>query len=1216
MEGREKTRDQLINELEEMRRRVEQLEGARAEIEEARKSLSQSEKRYQSLFEDSLDGIFDVAIDGTILDANNAYLKLCGYTREELSKTNIVNLYADPKDITLYKRRIQELGHVRDYPLQILTKNGTKKDCEVTATAQKSPDGAIVAYRGIIRDVTDLNQSKLVFKRVEENYRELVEQTNSVILRWDKEGNITFLNNFGLSFFGYTSNQILGRNVMGTIVPETDKSGRNLAGMIGNIFADPKLYLKNQNENMKSNGERVWISWTNKPIFDEDGAVKEILSIGNDHTELKNAEEELRKSKEQLEIKVSERTAMLQKTSERLKAELLERKKTEVALRESEKRFRTLIEKAPVAIAVARENTFKYANPKCVEMFGYDSAEELIGTTIFDMVAPADRGIFRQRAYQRELGLPVESTYEVTGLRRDDSFIPISVSATKVDLTDGPAIVGFFQDITDRIRSEKALEESRNLLRIIVESLPVGILYIDPQERIVLANKIFGSWWGRPDENLAGQTVEEILGEHYHAVKDSIKASLAGVGTSHYHAVKYKDGVVRYIKVSYLPDINSEGDILGFTCLVADITELRLVEKTLRENQERLELALSGADMGTWDLDLRTGAATPNDRSLRIVDYSIDEIEPTLEFWQSLVHQDDAPLAVTNLIDTIEGRKDSVDSVYRVRSKSGEYKWLQSRGKVVERNTEGKALRMAGTFMDITTRKKAEENLKESEGRSRLLIQESPIGIAIAQHGKFTFVNDEFLKIFGYDSFQEVIGLRTVDLVAPEYRELVLRRRQQGQSSGQFEPRHHEIKGLKKNGRLFDLELWPRGIDYQGKRALLAFCSDKSESKSLKDQLNHAQKMEAVGTLAGGIAHDFNNLLQIILGYTELLIHRDQINDATKKDLARIMTAAENGADLVHMLMTFSRKTVSRLVPIDLNHRINRIRTLLSRTIPKMIDIKLVLNDRLSMINADPSQLDQILMNLAVNARDAMPDGGGLTLETDNVKLDEKYCRSQIDATPGEYVALTVSDTGSGIDTDSLEHIFEPFFTTKGLGKGTGLGLAMVFGIVKQHRGHIKCYSEPGAGTTFKIYFPSSKSDENQAAPKQDKGLEKLGGNETVLVADDERSIRDLCEEILIEYGYHVITASDGLEALEIYSSHKGSIDIVILDMIMPKMDGRQCLNELLRIDPMVKVIVASGYSMQGQLQESFSGLIKGSVSKPYKASQLLKTLRHAVDSK
>jgi PAS domain S-box-containing protein len=580
------------------------------------------------------------------------------------------------------------------------------------------------------------------------------------------------------------------------------------------------------------------------------------------------------------------------------------------------------------------------------------------------------------------------------------------------------------------------------------------------------------------------------------------------------------------------------------------------------------------------------------------------------------VHPDDAPLAVTNLIDTIEGRKDSVESVYRVRSKSGEYKWLQSRGKVVERNTEGKALRMAGTFMDITTRKKTEEELKESEGRSRLLIQESPIGIAIAQHGKFTFVNDEFLKIFGYDSFQEVIGLRTVDLVAPEYREFVLRRRQQGQSSGQFETRHHEIKGLKKNGRLFDLELWPRGIDYQGKRALLAFCSDKSESKSLKDQLNHAQKMEAVGTLAGGIAHDFNNLLQIILGYTELLIHRDQINDATKKDLARIMTAAENGADLVHMLMTFSRKTVSRLVPIDLNHRIDRIRSLLSRTIPKMIDIKLVLNDRLSMINADPSQLDQVLMNLAVNARDAMPDGGGLTLETDNVKLDEKYCRSQIDATPGEYVALTVSDTGSGIDTDSLEHIFEPFFTTKGLGKGTGLGLAMVFGIVKQHGGHIKCYSEPGAGTTFKIYFPSIESEKHQAAPKQDKGLEKLGGNETVLLADDERSIRDLCKEILVEYGYHVITASDGIEAIEIYSSYKGGIDIVILDMIMPKMDGRQCLNELLRIDPMVKVIVASGYSMQGQLQESFSGLIKGSVSKPYKASQLLKTLRHAVDSK
>jgi two-component system, cell cycle sensor histidine kinase and response regulator CckA len=1211
----EKTKEQLVKELEEMRRRVEQLQDAWEKNEESKEDLRHSENRYRSLFEDSLDGLFEVAIDGTILDANTAYLKLFGYTREEILNTNIVNLYFEQQDRELYREEIQRTGYVRDYPLRMLTKNGRKIDCEVTATEQKNPEGTLISYRGILRDVTDRNESKKVLEKVEKNYRELVEQTNSIILRWDREGNISFLNNFGLGFFGYTASEILGRNVLGTIVPETDKAGRDLVGMIGNIFTDPKLYVKNQNENMKSNGERVWISWTNKPIYDEDGTVKEIFSIGNDHTELKNAEEELRKSKQMLEAKVLERTARLQETSERLRSELLERKTAEEALKESENRFRILIEKAPVAIAVAKGNIFKYANPQYVEMFGYDSAEDLIGRSILDLVAPSDRGIFKHRVYQRELGLPVESIYEVTGLRRDGSFVPISAAATTVDLSDGPASVGFFYDITDRIRFEKALEESRNLLRVIVDSLPVGILYVDRGERIVLANKIFGSWWGRSDEDLAGQKVEDVLDEHYFTIKGAIKAALAGQRTSYYQTVRYKDGVVRDVKTSYLPDKNVDSDVVGFTCLVTDVTELRLAEKALRENQDRLELALSGADMGTWDLDLRTGIATPNDRSLRIAGYSIDDIEPTLEFWQSLVHPDDAQIAMKDLIDNVEGRKDSIESVYRIRSKSGEYKWLQSRGKVVERDSEGNALRVAGTFTDLTIQKKAEADLKESERRSRLLIEESPVGIAIAQHGKFTFVNNEFLKIFGYENLQEVIGLRTVDLVPPEFRDLVLMRRRHNQS-GQFEPTHLEIKGLKKDGRLFDLELWPRGIDYQGTRALLAFCSDKSESKSLKDQLSHAQKMEAVGILAGGIAHDFNNLLQIILGYTELLLHRDQINYATKKDLARIMTAAENGADLVHMLMTFSRKTISRLVPIDLNQRIDQIRTLLSRTIPKMIEIKLILNDRLSIINADPSQMDQILMNLAVNARDAMPDGGRLTIETDNIRLDEEYCRSQINVTPGEYAALTVSDTGTGIDKGSLEHIFEPFFTTKSLGKGTGLGLAMVFGLVRQHGGHIKCFSEPGVGTTFKLYFPSTMSEKNQTLLKQDKDPEKLGGNETVLLADDERSIRDLCEEVLVEYGYNVITASDGLEAFEIYVNHKGKIDIVILDMIMPKMDGRQCFNELFRIDPTVKVIVASGLSMQSQLQESFSGLIKGFVSKPYKASQLLKTLRNAIDSK
>jgi PAS domain S-box-containing protein len=388
---------------------------------------------------------------------------------------------------------------------------------------------------------------------------------------------------------------------------------------------------------------------------------------------------------------------------------------------------------------------------------------------------------------------------------------------------------------------------------------------------------------------------------------------------------------------------------------------------------------------------------------------------------------------------------------------------------------------------------------------------------------------------------------------------------------------------------------------------------DITQEIQLRKQLIQAQKLESIGTLAGGIAHDFNNLLQVVLGYSEMLLMDEDRNDRGSQELKAIRHAAKRGAELVRQILTFSRKTETNPRPLNLNQQVHEAQKLLNRTIPKMIEVDLRLPEGLKAVNADPGQIEQILLNLSVNARDAMPDGGRLTIATHNVTLDEEYCQAHLDVNPGEYVMLEVSDTGHGMKRDVVDHIFEPFYTTKGLGEGTGLGLAMVYGIVTGHGGHITCESEPGRGASFKIYLPAIPSEEPLDIDKS--GIMPAFGSETILLVDDEELIRDLGQKILQRNGYTVLTASDGREALEIYSKNKEEIALVILDLIMPAMGGKECLVELLKINPQVKTLIASGFVVNGPTRETIDAGAKGYVSKPFNVRALLKAVRSTLDA-
>ncbi len=510
--------------------------------------------------------------------------------------------------------------------------------------------------------------------------------------------------------------------------------------------------------------------------------------------------------------------------------------------------------------------------------------------------------------------------------------------------------------------------------------------------------------------------------------------------------------------------------------------------------------------------------------------------------------------------------------------------------------------------------------LRESEERYRLLVETMNDGLIMEDlNGVITYVNHKFTKMTGYTE-GELVGRKASDFldeinidIYSSYIDVC--------HNGDISP--FELAWVKKGGAMLPTIVSPQSIiDAEGMlKGCFAVITDiterknaEEEKRSMEQHLQQAQKMESIGTLAGGISHDFNNSLQAIIGYTQILLMDKDATNPDYNKLASIERAAQRASGLTQQLLAFSRKVESKMRPVDLNNEVNEIKNLLERTIPKMINIELVFEKNLHVVNADPSQIEQIMMNLAINARDAIGEEGKIIIRTENTILNENDCKNYHGLSPGDYVILSITDNGKGMTEKECERIFEPFFTTKPPGKGTGLGLSMVYGLVTKHNGHISCESQPGVGTTFRIFLPAIKH-EPPAADEKKYSPSPAGGTETILIVDDEPSVRELGEQILSRFGYTLITASDGESALETYSRNRAKISLVILDLIMPGMGGKRCLDEFLKINPELKVLIASGYSSDGDMKSAMEGGAKGFISKPYNVRNMLREVREALDA-
>ncbi len=874
------------------------------------------------------------------------------------------------------------------------------------------------------------------------------------------------------------------------------------------------------------------------------------------------------------------------------------------ALRASEKMLQGLLLASPVGIMHTRGGRIQWANKAWEEMFGYrDPHEYLNMQTRFLCVSEDEYQQLHNALYVSARTGPAERDADM--IRKDGAVFRGSVRMNFLDANDPTqGTISAITDITGRKRIEESLRYSEEKYRVLVEKTLEGVVVAqDGRLRFVnqTACQIIGY---EPEELVDHPFTEFIYPEDAQMVLERHRRRVAGekFETRYPFRIVRKDGEVRWVEIDS-GIISWEGHPAALF-FMSDITERRRMEEELRQSQQWYQSFVENSFDGIY-VQKGPKIVFANSQLYRMLGYAPGELVG-MDHWL-VYHPEYHDLTRRRALARMRG--ESVEPQYEVvlQRKDGTTFYGEISAKAIEVGGEPG---VQVWVRDVTQRRKAEE----VQRRLATAIEQAAEAVVITDpEGIINYVNPAFERITQY-SKEEAIGQTPRILKSGQHDEAFYRTLWETITDGRAWT--GSFVNRKKDGALYreDATISPVKSPSGSIVNYVAVKRDITRETELQQQLLQAQKMEAVGTLAGGVAHDFNNLLQVVFGYTQMLMSKKPKDSAEWQSLSKIASAAKRGAELVKGLLAFSRRTPTSPRLLNLNLVVQETKTLLERTIPRMIRIDLKLEQDAPMIYADPSQVEQILMNLALNARDAIDESGILTIESGAAELDEEFCREHFGARPGRYAVLTVSDTGHGMDQETLTHIFEPFYTTKEIGKGTGLGLAMVYGIVKQHEGYIACESTPGVGTTFRVFFPVAEHIE-QETPPAERQSSAVGGAETILVVDDEEPVRNIMTDLLTQAGYKVLNASSGKEALDVYRSNQKEISLVLLDLIMPEMGGRECGRKLLSLDPHVKIIVCSGYTSEGRgVRDAVPGA-KAFLDKPYEPIALLELIRKVLDN-
>lgn len=763
-------------------------------------------------------------------------------------------------------------------------------------------------------------------------------------------------------------------------------------------------------------------------------------------------------------------------------------------------------------------------------------------------------------------------------------------------------------DMTERKRAEQEISLLAHTLRSISECVCIS----DMSDNLLFVNDAFRKTYGFEDHELIGQNITIVRSPNNppEVVREILPATLRG-GWRGEVLNKRKDGseFPVYLSTSIVRD--EKQDPIYLVGVATDITERKRVEEEIHQSRQILQLILDNIPQRVFSKDrnfryLGCNKAVANDAGLS----NPEEIIGKHDF--ELPWKEGAPLYRADDRQVMETDTPKLNYEEPLHRPDGSVLWLRT-NKVPLHDREGKVIGVLGTYEDITEEKHAEEALRASEERYRLFFQEDLSGVYITTpEGKLLDCNPTFLQIFGFASLEEAMGTDMASLYPnPQDRDVFL---QLLREHKKLDRREAEVHG--KDGKPIYLVENACGVfDEQGKLVeIKGYLFDDTSRKKLEEQLRQSQKMEAVGKLAGGIAHDFNNLLTCINGYAELLALSLKEGNQSRRFVEEIRRAGDRAAKLTRQLLAFSRHQVLQPEVLDLNAAVQDMEQMVHRLIGEDIDLRIVLCPDLGRVKADPSQVEQVIMNLVVNARDAMPRGGHLTIKTANVDLDDTYVLEHTGAKPGPHVMLSVADDGCGMSAEACSHLFEPFYTTKELGRGTGLGLSTVYGIVKQSEGYITVDSQEAFGTTFTLYLPRVEGLP-EILVKKPALAKETSGSETILMVEDDEAISELAQRILSVKGYHVISAHDGPSALRICSERVAEFDLLITDVVMPVMSGRALARQILSMYPNIKVLFVSGYSEDAILHQDPLAPGTAFLQKPFSADSLQRKVREVLDT-